>query len=211
MEGKVIGTVVHLLWIALQAVGIVLLVDIIAGGVHWAEDTFWTEETPILGKLLIAPSIVHHAKGGENALLQKHWARSSRSLLIIAPTLLFGAWLLGILTWQVWLFVIVGACSQQVHRFSHTPTVRTPAFIRLLQRYRIIQAPAEHWRHHRGEHNTHYCVVTPYSNPILDRIGFWRGLERVLVPIFGAPRRDDLRDKPWYQSAGLLQRQLQLR
>lgn len=198
------GTLIDIAWIAFQAIGIVLLVDIIAGAAHWAEDTFWTEDSLIVGRLFIRASVVHHSQTGANAFLAKHWAESSRGLLVSAPTLLLLAWFLGILTWQVWLFIIVGACSQQVHRFSHTPTYRTPAFVRWLQRYHLIQRPAEHWHHHRGDGNTHYCVVTPYTNPLLDRIGLWRGLERVLVPIFGAPRREDLRDKPWYRSAGLL-------
>jgi ubiquitin-conjugating enzyme E2 variant len=198
------GTFIDVLWIAFQAIGIVLLVDVIAGAAHWAEDTFWTENSPIVGRLFIRASIVHHTQSGANAFLNKHWAESSRGLLVTAPLLLLAAWFIGILTWQIWLFVVVGACAQQVHRFSHTPTVRTPAFVRLLQRYHVIQRPAEHWNHHRGDGNTHYCVVTPYTNPLLDKIGLWRGLERVLVPIFGAPRREDLRDKPWYRAAGFL-------
>ncbi len=205
------STFIAIAWIAIQAVGIVLLVDIVAGIAHWAEDTFWTADSFIAGKLFIQPSIVHHTKGGESAFLKKHWMQSSRGLLIAAPTLMLAAWRLDVLTWQLALFLVAGACSQQVHRFSHTPTVRTPRVIRMLQAYGIIQTPGEHWQHHRGLGNTHYCVMTPYTNALLDRIGLWRGLERVLVPVFGAPRRDDLRDKPWYRSAGLLQRGLRLK
>ena len=40
---------------------------------------------------------------------------------------------------------------------------------------------------------------TPFVNPVLDRLGFWRGLERVLVPLFGAPRREDLVKYRWYR------------
>ena len=205
------SALIEIAWIAVQAVGIVLLVDVVAGIAHWAEDTFWTEDSFIAGRLFIRPSIVHHTKGGENAFLNKHWMQSSRGLLIAAPTLLLSAWLLDILTWQVALFLVAGACSQQVHRFSHTPTVRTPRLIQMLQRHGLIQTPGGHWKHHRGAGNTHYCVMTPYTNPLLDRIGFWRMLERALVPAFGAPRRDDLRDEPWYRSAGLLQRGLRPR
>jgi ubiquitin-conjugating enzyme E2 variant len=56
-----------------------------------------------------------------------------------------------------------------------------------------MQSATDHAGHHCGDKNTDYCVVTPFANPLLDRIGFWRGLERVLVPLFGAPRREDLR------------------
>jgi ubiquitin-conjugating enzyme E2 variant len=60
-----------------------------------------------------------------------------------------------------------------------------------------MQRPVEHARHHAGDKNTAYCVLTPFVNPVLDALGFWRAIERVVVPIFGAPRREDLRNRVW--------------
>jgi len=183
---------------AVQAFFIVLLVDLVGGAVHWAEDTFGTENTPIFGTWLIKPNILHHTPHGANAFLNNHWLYSSWDLFTAAPIVLGVSAALGVLTWQVWLFVLVGAMSQQVHRISHTPVSKLPKFVRLLQLTCIIQDGPHHWSHHGNDKNTGYCVVTPFLNPLLDRIKFWRGLERILVPFFGAPRRQDLRDESWY-------------
>ena len=34
-----------------------------------------------------------------------------------------------------------------------------------------------------GDTDVAYCVVTPYLNPLLDAIGFWRGLEKAIYLI----------------------------
>jgi len=184
--------------IILQAVGIIFLVDLVAGAVHWAEDTFGTESTPIFGLWLIKPNILHHTPEGANAFLKNHWIYSSWDLFTAAPMILFTSWAVGILNWQIWLFVLVGAMSQQIHRFSHTPRSKLPIFVLFLQKMYVIQDGRHHWVHHKLEKNEYYCVITPFLNPILDRLNFWRSLERLLVPIVGAPRRTDLHDKPWY-------------
>ena len=44
----------------LQIVLVAALADFIAGVVHWAEDAYFTEETPVIGPLFIRPNIVHH-------------------------------------------------------------------------------------------------------------------------------------------------------
>ncbi|WP_316653110.1 fatty acid desaturase CarF family protein [Ovoidimarina sediminis] len=103
------------------------------------------------------------------------------------------------LSWQVLTFICIGLLNQQVHRFSHTPQKRLPGVVRLLQRLRLIQDGRHHWVYHISPHSTRYCVLTPWMNPMLDRLGFWRCLERLFVPIFGAPRRNDLRVQPWYR------------
>ena len=34
-------------------------------------------------------------------------------------------------------------------------------------------------------------MLTDFLNPILDGVGFWRGLERLIARVFGVARRDD--------------------
>jgi hypothetical protein len=184
--------------IATEAIAIILLVDLIAGAVHWAEDTFWTERTPFVGSWLVKPNIIHHTPEGANTFLQNHWIHSSWDLFVAGPMILLATWSAGILTWQVWTFVLVGACSQQIHRFSHTAPTQLPRIVKFLQAIYVIQNSRHHWIHHGGGRNEHYCVITPFLNPVLDRLRFWRALERIFVPIFGAPRRTDLYDKEWF-------------
>jgi hypothetical protein len=61
--------------------------------------------------------------------------------------------------------------------------------VRVLQKAGFLITPKEHARHHSGGHDDHYCVVTGWMNPLLDRTGFWRGLERLVHAVTGAVPR----------------------
>ena len=186
--------------IILQTGLIVVVVDFVGGFVHWAEDTFWSSETPIVGRWLVAPNVIHHTPGGgASYFLRNHWAFSSWDLLTAMILGLGAGYLLGIHMWQYYVFIAVGVFSQQVHRFSHSR--KNPFIVVALQKLHLIQDGKHHWKHHSGDKNTHYCVITPWVNPVLDRLHFWRGLERLLVPVLGAPRRTDIHKKAWYSAA----------
>ena len=76
------------------------------------------------------------------------------------------------------------------HRLGHRAS--RLRVVRLLQKAGFLITPKEHARHHSGGHDDHYCVLTGWMNPPLDRIGFWRGLERVVQAVTGAvPRASD--------------------
>ena len=183
--------------IIIESIVTVLSADLISGLVHWAEDTFWTETTPVLGRWLVKPNVLHHKNGA--AFIQKSWLQSSWDLLL-AGLLVFGVcWIMGLLTWQVWLFLIISVNANQIHKWNHMNRTKIPSLIKLLQKCRLLQSSAHHARHHRGEKNTHYCVITDYLNPLLDRFGFWRGLEKLLVPLIKAPRSNDIKEIELYR------------
>ena len=165
------------------------LVDFVSGLVHWAEDTFGEETTPIVGKWIVVPNVIHHSHPA--AFLANSWLRSSWDLLAVGVVVAAGAWWLGSLTWSVWLFIALGVNANQIHKWSHTPAARLPAAVRILQRLHVLQGARHHAAHHRAEKNTAYCVITPFVNPVLDAMRFWRALERVTAPVFGAARRAD--------------------
>jgi len=176
--------------IIIQIVLAILAVDFVSGFIHWMEDTFWTEETPIVGKWIVCPNLLHHRDG--MAFVKNSWWRSSWDLLVLGFLVLGAAKMLGVLAWPVWLFVVVGVNANQIHKWAHMPRKAVPSPVRLLQGLHVLQSPAHHAVHHACDKNRHYCVVTNILNPVLDGIHFWRGLERLLVPIFGAPKCDDL-------------------
>jgi hypothetical protein len=43
------------------------------------------------------------------------------------------------LSWQLVVFAVAGGLSQQAHRFAHSPTVRLPPVIRILERAHVLQ------------------------------------------------------------------------
>lgn len=167
-----------------------IAIDFVSGLVHWAEDTFWTEDTPVVGDWVVKPNVVHHEH--PRAFLEKSWWASSWDLLLASSLIGLTFWLFNAFSVYVAIFCIIGANANQLHKYGHVSARDTPKVIRWLQKMKIIQDAKHHSGHHTGDKNTAYCVVTPWFNPILDYIGFWRGLERLTVPFFGAPRRTDL-------------------
>ena len=176
------------IWIVVQLILLVLAADFMGGVFHWAEDSYGTEKTPFWGPVFVRPNILHHADPA--AMMRKHWLPNNAPLFGVSIAILLVAWALDALSWQVLVFAVFGAFNQQAHRFAHTPSVRLPGFIRVLRRLHVLQDARHHWRHHRPPHRTHFCVLTPLMNPMLDKMGFWRGLEWCVRPIIGPVRAE---------------------
>ncbi len=167
--------------VLLKLVGIVFLVDFITGFVHWLEDSFWSPKTPILGKWLVEPNLAHHHNGQE--FLKKSWFQSSWDLLIVGLLVLLTAYAMHSLSWEIWVFSVLIINANQIHKWAHiTRDVNKPKMVGWLQKMYILQRTSHHGQHHRKPNNTHFCTVTNCLNPILDGIGFWRGLESILKP-----------------------------
>jgi ubiquitin-conjugating enzyme E2 variant len=177
----------NVLLITIKAILAILAADLFTGFVHWMEDTFWTEETPLIGKWLIQPNELHHRK--PTAFLEKNWWQSSYDAVITALLILVAAYLLNQLNFMVWVFALTGCCATQIHKYSHQPKSRLPGVIRMLQKIRIIQDNRHHAKHHVGKKDTYYCLITPVLNPLLDRVHFWIVMQKILTPVFGKSRR----------------------
>jgi ubiquitin-conjugating enzyme E2 variant len=158
--------------------------------VHWAEDTFWTADTPVIGPALVVPNVLHHER--PSAFLEFSYWHSNGQLLKVAAAVVAGAALFGLLTLPVVLFALIGGHANQVHKWAHQPKRKVPRPVRVLQTLGVLQSVTHHNRHHGGARNTSYCTVTPLLNPLLDRLGFWRGLERALATPTNSSRRFDL-------------------
>ena len=44
----------------IQLVGVILLADFVSGFMHWLEDKLGEPDTPIIGKWIVQPNILHH-------------------------------------------------------------------------------------------------------------------------------------------------------
>lgn len=168
-----------------------LAIDFVSGIVHWAEDTFFTEDTPLFGEWLVKPNVLHHEQPA--AFITKSWWQSSWDLVIAALVISGVAYLTNHLNWQLLLFCFLAANANQLHKYAHLSTKQTPRLVRFFQNAGILQKARHHALHHSGEKNQAYCVITPYLNPVLDYLGFWRRLEKILLYFLPAPRRKDLK------------------
>ena len=84
---------------------VILAVDFASGLLHWLEDSYGHADWPVTGKWITAPNIRHHEAPA--AFTENSWLRSAAVLLVIGAVIVAGAWLAGMLTWQVLLFVAI--------------------------------------------------------------------------------------------------------
>ena len=171
-----------------------LAADLVTGVVHWACDTWGDEETPLLGPTLIYAFRDHHERPGE--MVDRHWTSVNRETgLAAAGILLLASWppLQSWLASDAFVYALFlsllgyGTMANQLHSWAHDP--RPPRFVRRLQRSGLVLSPERHGRHHRRPNTTAYCISTGWLNPVLDRIGFWRRLERLVSRLTGATAR----------------------
>lgn len=175
--------------VAIQAISTWLATDFLSGVFHWLEDCYGNPFWPIVGRHVTKPNILHHYV--PRAFVTNSWYLSSRLLLLICVLVAALTLILGVFNWMVALAVLLGVNANQVHKWSHRTRHENGRFIVLLQRARLIQSPSHHHRHHIHGKDSNYCVLTDFLNPVLDRTGFWRGLEWLIERLFGMKRRND--------------------
>ena len=173
----------------MQVAATVVVADFVAGSIHWLEDAYIRENTPLIGKRVARPNIVHHHF--PRYMTRHSWLKSSWDLMLVAGLLVLGAWALHLLTWHVWLFAVLVANSNEFHKWSHRTRKENGRIISFLQDIRVLQTSRHHARHHTDPKNSHYCTTTNVLNPILDGIRFWGGFERLLERTTGLKRRED--------------------
>ena len=175
--------------LVIKAVATWLVIDFASGFFHWLEDSYGGPFWPIFGRHVTKPNILHHY--APRAFVTNSWYLSSRLLLLIGTLTVLVTWSLGVFTWWVGLGVALGVNANQVHKWSHRTRHENGRVVVFLQRTRLIQSPSHHHRHHTHHKDSSYCVLTDFLNPVLDGMGFWRGLEWLIARLFGIRKRDD--------------------
>jgi hypothetical protein len=167
----------------------VVLADFVSGLVHWLEDAYVRfkpqRKLPLLNSIALENDL-HHRRPRD--FLARSWWASSWDLALIGGVVLAVAYAIGQLNWAVVVFVLLASNANQLHKWAHRNPRENPWLVTLLQRAHILQTPRHHGRHHSGEKNTHYCVVTNFLNPLLEEVSFWQRLERLVAKVFGLKR-----------------------
>lgn len=162
--------------------------DILSGLVHWGCDRYGSITTPLIGKHFIGPFREHHVDPKAMTRHDMLETNGNTAMLgcVAGGGLLATVWwgqvesVFGnaMILWLAWS----GSWSlpaNQVHKWAHMD--RAPALIRLLQKLRIVLPPRQHSIHHRPPHLVHYCIAHGNLNGLLDRIGFFQGIEKTLA------------------------------
>jgi ubiquitin-conjugating enzyme E2 variant len=175
------------LWSLLVAIPLGIVAgDFVSGLVHWFADTYFTEDTPIIGRSLVKPFRLHHIYPRD--ICTHNLVEIAGNVCILAvPVLsmcLYLLWLLPESGWLafkvVWIAIvaITTVATNQFHKWAHQED--PSSFARWLQRTRLVLDPSHHQHHHTAPFNLHYCITNGWLNPLLNRIQFFRRLERFL-------------------------------
>jgi hypothetical protein len=167
----------------LDCIVVLFIADFITGLFHWAEDTYFTQNTPLIGRI-IRDNDTHHEYPyimGRYTLLE---TISSTLPFTLGITLL--ALICGVTSWKLYLLMFILSFSNLIHKWTHMRDA--PEIVKELQRLGILLSPDHHRIHHRTL-TSHYCVLTDFLNPHLEYICFWRLLEEAIQLFFNVKPR----------------------
>ncbi|HTP62922.1 MAG TPA: fatty acid desaturase CarF family protein [Burkholderiales bacterium] len=151
--------------IPLAALGGWLLADLLSGLVHWALDSFGSVCTPVVGPALIRPFREHHA---DPAAMTGHgFAEVNGASCLGSLPLLASCFFVDGFPHALLAFTSAGILlTNQCHKWAHA--VSPPAFVRLLQKARLVLNAAEHAKHHKPPYDSHFCTANGWLNRPLD-------------------------------------------
>jgi hypothetical protein len=177
----------ELLWLIALAIPLGIVGgDFVSGIVHWAADTYGSEDMPVIGPSLVKPFRLHHVYPRD--ICTHGLVETTGNVCILAvPVLsvcLYLMWLRpdsGLLAFSVFCFALTAAATvatNQFHKWAHQES--PSALARWLQRKRLVLEPQHHKLHHTQPFNVNYCITNGWLNPLLNRLKFFRRLEATL-------------------------------
>lgn len=169
----------------MTVLGAWLMADFITGIVHWWEDR------AIIGA---SRSNFINAVRDDNELhhrlpayfLRYTWWENINTTAPMAWSLAAVSAIAGLGLFTTLTLAFLGF-GNLIHRFAHEPKPRRPWLVRQMQRSGLFISYNHHAGHHfkKGQYisreasRDRYCVMTNWLNPVLDRVRFFRALERL--------------------------------
>jgi len=173
-------------WLILPALLLgYLLADLLSGTAHWFCDTFFEEDTPVIGKIVIQPFRDHHVHPQRITRYRFIEQDTTNFFLLLAPLALafwLGAPRTGSGAALLWCCGLAGLAlgsfgTNCFHKWAHAR--KAPVVVRWLQRSGLILGPGRH-QHHHGDYSRGFCVTSGWMNPLLDAIRFFPRVELVV-------------------------------
>jgi ubiquitin-conjugating enzyme E2 variant len=159
--------------------------DFLSGSVHWFCDSFFREDTPLIGRTVIWPFRDHHRHPTAITRYRLLEQDATSYFILIPPlatavrrgvpeasdaaALALHAALCG--------FAVGAFGTNLFHKWAHSADVGS--FVAWLQRHRLILSPEAHRVHHRT-YTGGYCVTSGWLNRGLDAVDFFGRLERCI-------------------------------
>ncbi|MEL6348347.1 MAG: fatty acid desaturase CarF family protein [Myxococcota bacterium] len=155
------------------------LIDLFTGTVHWALDTFGTEDTPLIGDTIFRFRLHHtHPKEILNDDFLANTGRAAvPAVLYFGLILLISLWS-PVLAAMMTFFAFGGVATNYIHKLAHQAS--PPAWAVQLQRCGLFLSAEAHDVHHSGDHRSSYCITSGWMNPLLDRYKVFDRLEATI-------------------------------
>ena len=156
----------------------VLGADFISGLSHWAFDTWFSPETPVIGRAFVRTFREHHVD--PMAICRHDFVETNGSnALAGAIFVTVGHLATNHFVQLVWLFTSVFlSVTSQIHKWAHAERVPRP--VAWLQRLHLILPRDGHAHHHAAPFCRAYCITVGWLNGALERVRFFRALEHVI-------------------------------
>ena len=177
-----------LLWLLTLAIPLgVILGDFVSGLVHWAADTYGSEDMRLIGPSLVKPFRLHHVYPRD--ITTHGLVELTGNVCILAvPVLVACLYLMwkmpdsGLLAFSVVCFALMAVATVATNHFHMWAHQESPSSIaRWLQRKRLVLEPSHHKLHHTQPFNMNYCITNGWLNPVLNNLKFFRRLEATLA------------------------------
>lgn len=172
--------------------------DLVSGLLHWAFDTWFSPRSRLFKRMVVIVR-EHHVRPHEilsfrfatdAGVLSWFGALGAFALLLATRPLTSSDSLVCGLALSAMVFSVDVTLMFEYHKWGHRRQ-RGP-LVRIAQRLGLLLSPDHHLQHHRGAHDSHYCLVNGMADRTLGSLGLFRGLERVITAVTGAvPRADD--------------------
>lgn len=176
--------------------GGLILADFITGTFHWFEDRYGNPKWPILGHTIRANQEHHRTP---RSFLAGTFLHRNKEVFGIGLLFLIGFYFVGWLNLFTASAVLFGMFANEIHRFAHQSPKENGRLITLIQKTGLFQSFMHHAQHHRKGKDSHFCVMTNYLNPVLERVRFFQRIETVIYKISGVRPRFDDSVNPKYQ------------
>lgn len=183
------------------------LADFVSGLLHWAFDTWFHEDIPLVRRMVLL--VREHHTHPDRIFRYHFWQDAGMlswfALFTTAPFVWLAVGAAGVPggVQCMWAMIAVTMSIEVVfmfefHKCGHR--VQRSDLVRRLQRFHLLLSPDHHLRHHSGRHDRNYCLITGIADQTLGRLGAFRALERVISALTGAVPREN--DRAWRRRFG---------
>lgn len=164
-----------------------LVADVVSGIVHWFCDTFFHDDTPLIGRAFIQPFREHHV---DPLAITRHdfFEVNGNTCLALLPVVTLvllvgqprpGEAVPALFAQTVALaFALATFATNQFHKWAHQE--QPAAAVRWLQRTGLILSPAHHRSHHCRSYRQAFCITAGWLDPVLDRARVFERIERAV-------------------------------